>query len=53
VVDRPEGTRRVYQVDPSGVAELRAYLERFWNLALASFKTVVENPGGTDDVSSG
>jgi DNA-binding transcriptional ArsR family regulator len=46
VVDRPEGTRRLYRVDPSGVADLRAYLERFWNLALASFKSVVEHPGG-------
>jgi DNA-binding transcriptional ArsR family regulator len=47
VVDRSVGTRRLYQVDPSGVAELRAYLDRFWGLALASFKTVVENTGGT------
>jgi DNA-binding transcriptional ArsR family regulator len=47
VVDRPDGTRRLYHVDPSGVAELRAYLERFWNLALNSFKTVVERTGGT------
>ena len=47
VVDRPEGTRRLYQVDPSGVAELRAYLDRFWNLALNSFKAVVESIGGT------
>lgn len=47
VVDRPEGTRRLYQVDPSGVAELRAYLERFWSLALSSFKAVVESTGGT------
>ena len=47
VLDRPEGTRRLYQVDPSGVAELRAYLERFWSLALTSFKAVVESTGGT------
>ena len=52
VVDRPEGTRRLYQVDPSGIAELRSYLERFWSLALSSFKAVVENPGGTRDISS-
>ena len=51
-MDRPEGTRRLYQVDPSGVAELRAYLERFWSLALTSFKTVVENTGGNDDIAS-
>ncbi len=48
VMDRPAGTRRLYQVDPSGVAELRAYLERFWSLALASFKAVVEDPGGIE-----
>jgi DNA-binding transcriptional ArsR family regulator len=46
VLDRPEGTRRRYHVDPAGVAELRAYLDRFWNLALASFKAVVEDTGG-------
>jgi len=50
VVDRREGTRRLYQVDPSGVAELRSYLERFWNLALSSFKAVVETTGGTHDI---
>jgi DNA-binding transcriptional ArsR family regulator len=42
VIDRAEGTRRLYQIDPDGVAELRAYLERFWNCALASFKAAVE-----------
>jgi DNA-binding transcriptional ArsR family regulator len=48
VVDRPAGTRRLYHVDPSGVAELRAYLERFWSLALTSFKAVVEDTGGIE-----
>ena len=47
VVDQPDGTRRRYQIDPAGVAELRAYLERFWGLALASFKVAVEDPGGS------
>jgi DNA-binding transcriptional ArsR family regulator len=46
VVDRPVGTRRLYQIDPAGVAELRAYLERFWGLALRSFKAVIEDTGG-------
>ena len=46
VVDRSVGTRRLYQVDPSGVAELRSYMERFWSLALTSFKNVVESTGG-------
>ena len=42
VVDRQEGTRRIYSVDPTGVAGLRAYFERFWNNALESYKTAVE-----------
>jgi DNA-binding transcriptional ArsR family regulator len=42
VIDRPNGTRRLYQVDPDGVAALRAYLDRFWNRALVSFKNAVE-----------
>src|SRR3954462_12764899 len=42
VVDRPAGTRRIYQVDPEGLAELRAYLDRFWNQALVAYKAAVE-----------
>ena len=42
VNDRPEGNRRIYQVDPDGVGAVRAYLDRFWNEALASFKEAVE-----------
>src|SRR3954451_18838377 len=37
VVDRPVGTRRVYRVDPTGLAPLRAYLERFWTRNLVAF----------------
>ncbi|WP_223163709.1 ArsR/SmtB family transcription factor [Nocardioides humilatus] len=37
VVDRQEGTRRVYRVDPDGLAPLRAYLERFWQTAMDAF----------------
>lgn len=42
VTDRPAGNRRIYQVDPDGVAALRAYLDQFWNQALANFKEIVE-----------
>jgi DNA-binding transcriptional ArsR family regulator len=48
VVDRPDGNRRIYAVDPDGVGELRAYLEQFWNTALASFKAIVEQPTEED-----
>jgi DNA-binding transcriptional ArsR family regulator len=42
VLDRPEGNRRIYRLDPAGVDALRVYLDRFWNQALASFKDSVE-----------
>ncbi len=42
VIDQPAGARRIYQLDPSGVDALRAYLDRFWNQALAAYKTAVE-----------
>ena len=44
VVDRAAGTRRFYQVDPSGVAGLRAYLDQIWGTALAAFQAAVEAP---------
>jgi DNA-binding transcriptional ArsR family regulator len=49
VIDRPVGTRRVYQLNPDGVGVLRAQLDRFWNQALAAYKQVVEQP--TEEVS--
>jgi DNA-binding transcriptional ArsR family regulator len=42
VIDRPAGTRRIYEVDPAGLAELRSYFERFWNKTLDAFKDAVE-----------
>jgi DNA-binding transcriptional ArsR family regulator len=41
---RREGTRRVYAADPSGIALLRASVERFWRDALGAFKDVAERP---------
>jgi DNA-binding transcriptional ArsR family regulator len=42
VVDRPAGTRRVYQIHADGFTSLREYFEQFWSLALDSFKKKVE-----------
>jgi DNA-binding transcriptional ArsR family regulator len=42
VIDSPAGARRIYQLDPGGVDALRAYLDHFWNQALAAYKTAVE-----------
>jgi DNA-binding transcriptional ArsR family regulator len=48
VVDQAVGTRRIYRIDPDGLAALRADLERFWGKALAAYKTVVEQPAKED-----
>lgn len=42
VVDRPVGTRRIYQLDPAGIDALRSYLDGFWNRSLTAFKRAAE-----------
>jgi len=42
VSDRAEGARRVYQIDPAGLGQLRAWLDRFWDQALAAFQAEAE-----------
>lgn len=37
VSDRKDGTRRLYRVDPGGLAGLRDYFDGFWGEALARF----------------
>ena len=44
VVDQPVGNRRVYALDPTGVAVLRGWLDGIWTDALSAFKTAVEQP---------
>ena len=48
VTERQNGTRRLYRVDPDGLAGLRAYLEGFWEEALASFKAAAETEESED-----
>jgi DNA-binding transcriptional ArsR family regulator len=49
VIDHPAGTRRIYQLNPDGLADLRAQLDRFWNQALATYKQVVERSRDEED----
>jgi DNA-binding transcriptional ArsR family regulator len=44
VVDKAEGNRRIYSLNPDGVGAMRAYLDRFWKQALAAFKAAAEQP---------
>ncbi len=42
VTDRAAGARRVYRLNPAGVAALRDQLDTFWNRALAGYQETAE-----------
>ena len=44
VRDQADGTRRLYEIDPTALVELRTWLDRFWDEALGAFKAEVESP---------
>jgi DNA-binding transcriptional ArsR family regulator len=43
VTNKAEGTRRVYRLNPAGVAALKDQLDTFWRRALDGFQTTVED----------
>ena len=43
-----DGTRRIYSLKPDGLAELRAYLDRFWGDVLQKFAEEIEHEGKSD-----
>lgn len=43
VTDTPEGTRRVYRLDPRGLGALRDWLDGFWRDQLAAFKDFADS----------
>jgi DNA-binding transcriptional ArsR family regulator len=45
VTHRRHGTRHLYEVNGHGVAELRAWVDGFWDEALARFKAAAETKG--------
>jgi len=52
VTVRPVGTRRLYRVDPDGLSAVRAWVDSFWDDALAAFvehaEQSVTEPATTD-----
>jgi DNA-binding transcriptional ArsR family regulator len=42
VTDHPEGASRVYAIDPKGLAQMRRWLDQFWDDELAAFKAEAE-----------
>lgn len=49
VVDRAEGTRRLYAVDARGVDVLRGWLDGFWDRALGAFKEAAEREAAKEE----
>jgi len=47
VRDRAEGTRRIYAIDPAGLGQIRAWLDRFWDQSLAAFAAAAEREENT------
>ena len=42
MTERKDGTRRLYRIDPAGIAAIRDYFDGFWTDALAAFKAAAE-----------
>jgi DNA-binding transcriptional ArsR family regulator len=42
VIARPDGNRRLYELDPAGAAGVRRWLDRVWSDALSAFKVAAE-----------
>lgn len=42
-MDRANGTRRIYRLNPAGVAAMREYMDRMWEAALVAFAEAFED----------
>src|SRR5215471_1627947 len=43
VSETPEGTRRIYRLDPRGIAAMREWLDAHWGIALDAFKDFADD----------
>src|SRR5262249_49957362 len=43
VSETPDGTRRIYRLDPRGIAAMRDWLDAHWSTALAAFKNFADD----------
>jgi DNA-binding transcriptional ArsR family regulator len=48
VSDRQNGARRIYAIDPRGLGAMRAWLDQFWDVALAAFQAEAERIAAND-----
>lgn len=43
VMSQPDGNRRLYSLDPRGLADARDYLEQFWPSAIAAYSAALSS----------
>jgi DNA-binding transcriptional ArsR family regulator len=43
VTEDPDGTRRIYRIDPRGIAAMRKWLDSHWAVALDAFKEFADS----------
>lgn len=49
VMMRPQGNRRLYSLDPRGLADARDYLEQFWPSAIAAYSAALSEAKSAPD----
>jgi DNA-binding transcriptional ArsR family regulator len=49
VAERVAGTRRIYRLNPAGVAAMRDQLDTYWNRALAGYQSAVASPDDLEE----
>ncbi len=53
VGDRPQGTRRIYELREAGVDAIRRYFAETWGTAIARYTIVAENTSSRADLEEG
>jgi DNA-binding transcriptional ArsR family regulator len=53
VRDTALGTRRVYEIDPNGLGEIRAWIDDMWEGALRAFASDVESDADNETSDTG
>src|SRR5262245_32611081 len=48
VTDQAEGARRIYRIDPNGLAAIRTWLDQFWTQALDNYAAELERASGDE-----
>ena len=49
VIDRAEGTKRIYELNPAAFASLREYFDELWGVALQAFADRVKHESKHQD----